>query len=384
MKFSLATKGLSTLPSSLPNPAGVVWFKATDLRTLDHAPLLHAHRECSEVLHAYVIDPSQYLKVHGESDSCKCSLKRLQFLSETLTDLNQNLQKLGSKLHIFSGPTDKIMRDVMDGLSSTSSSSPPRLYFHEESIHEEKEYVSTTLSALNDKYPISSYWGGGTIYEIKDLPFSIDKLSMYTTFRKSMEGKDRTNPQTPMKDPLPGCALRPSPMIEQEIDSDTKETKVSATVFDTSAGTGPASYSLIPDAEMTVTGILQSLVTAAAPASATDPYFETGSSHISGGEVRPFVGGESAGWERINHYISQGAGRLSVYKETRNGMMGMDYSSKLSAWLAVGAITARQVVKAVKDFEKSSGIVNDSTYWLIFELLWRDYMKFYGLRYIRS
>ena len=60
------------------------------------------------------------------------------------------------------------------------------------------------------------------------------------------------------------------------------------------------------------------------------------------------------------------------------------YSSKLSAWLAVGAITARQVVKAVKDFEKSSGIVNDSTYWLIFELLWRDYMKFYGLRYIRS
>merc|ERR1711871_1140552 len=96
-----------------------------------------------------------------------------------------------------------------------------------------------------------------------------------------------------------------------------------------------------------------------------------------------FKGGESAAWDRINHYITNGEGKIDVYKETRNGMIGMDYSSKLSPWLAVGAISSRQVVKAVKDFEARTGIKNDSTYWLIFELLWRDYMKFYGIRWGR-
>ena len=388
MKFSLATKTFSTLPSSTPiAQLGVVWFKGTDLRTSDHAPLYHAHKECSEVLHAYVIDPSQYLKVHSESDSCKCSMKRLKFLSETLIDLNQNLQKVGSKLHIFTGPTDKIMADVMDGLfqavetlpppSTSSSSSLPRLYYHDEFIHEEKQYLSSSLSMIRGKYPLSSYWGGGTIYEASDLPFSLDKLNMYTNFRKSMEGKDRSNPQIPMRDPLPGFSFKPSPQFDAIEGQDS-------TIFTGIGGAASSDvpYVLIPETEMTVSGILQKLVDCARsiPDTSLDPFFEVGDAHVSGGEFRPFIGGETVGRERISHYIDNGVGRLSVYKETRNGMAGMDYSSKLSPWLAVGAITARQIVKSVKDFEKSSGISNDSTYWLIFELLWRDYMKFYGLR----
>jgi deoxyribodipyrimidine photo-lyase len=36
---------------------------------------------------------------------------------------------------------------------------------------------------------------------------------------------------------------------------------------------------------------------------------------------------------------------LSVYKETRNGMVGEAYSSKFSAWLAMGCISPRTIRK---------------------------------------
>ena len=62
-------------------------------------------------------------------------------------------------------------------------------------------------------------------------------------------------------------------------------------------------------------------------------------------------------------------------------MVGADYSSKLSPYLATGAISARSIYAEVKKFEASSGISNENTYWLIFELLWRDFMRFYGAKY---
>ena len=40
----------------------------------------------------------------------------------------------------------------------------------------------------------------------------------------------------------------------------------------------------------------------------------------------------------MDHYIKQGQirGRLCTYKETRNGLVGADYSSKLSPYMATG------------------------------------------------
>ena len=51
---------------------------------------------------------------------------------------------------------------------------------------------------------------------------------------------------------------------------------------------------------------------------------------------------------------------------------------------AAGTVTARSIYAEVKAFEQRSGIANENTYWLIFELLWRDYMKFYALKYGRD
>jgi deoxyribodipyrimidine photo-lyase len=55
-------------------------------------------------------------------------------------------------------------------------------------------------------------------------------------------------------------------------------------------------------------------------------------------------------------------------------------SSKFSAWLAIGCISARQIYWEVARFEKEIK-KNQDTYWLIFELVWRDFFKYVSLKH---
>ncbi len=92
--------------------------------------------------------------------------------------------------------------------------------------------------------------------------------------------------------------------------------------------------------------------------------------------VQRFKGGLYEARKRLQHYFWD-ADKLQYYKETRNGMLQDDDSSKLSPWLAVGAISAREIYYEVRKYEKER-VENDSTYWMIFELLWRDYFHFHA------
>ncbi len=56
-------------------------------------------------------------------------------------------------------------------------------------------------------------------------------------------------------------------------------------------------------------------------------------------------------------------------------MVGERFSSKFSAWLALGCISAKEIYQEIKGYEIIYGS-NESTYWLVFELLWRDYFGF--------
>lgn len=98
----------------------------------------------------------------------------------------------------------------------------------------------------------------------------------------------------------------------------------------------------------------------------------------------PFHGGESTGQERIQHLVKKGL--MTTYKETRNGVLGPDYSTKLSAWLALGCVTARQIHNYLVDFEEARSELgkgaqgygkgeNTGTTAVRFELLWRDYFR---------
>lgn len=61
-------------------------------------------------------------------------------------------------------------------------------------------------------------------------------------------------------------------------------------------------------------------------------------------------------------------------------MLGADYSSKFSPWLANGSLSPRRIYEEVRKYERER-VENQSTYWLIFELRWRDYFRFVAKKY---
>jgi deoxyribodipyrimidine photo-lyase len=102
-------------------------------------------------------------------------------------------------------------------------------------------------------------------------------------------------------------------------------------------------------------------------------------SDLSINELINFKGGETEAINRLNHYFWE-KDLLKTYKETRNGMLGLDYSSKFSPWLANGCISPRYIYEEVKKYE-SERVSNESTYWLVFELIWRDYFRFVAMKF---
>jgi deoxyribodipyrimidine photo-lyase len=86
-------------------------------------------------------------------------------------------------------------------------------------------------------------------------------------------------------------------------------------------------------------------------------------------------GGEIAGNAQLNNYLF-GTDLIKQYKQTRNALDDWDSSSKLSMWLANGCLSARTAYHAIKQYEAQRG-ENESTYWLYFELLWREYYQWY-------
>ena len=95
----------------------------------------------------------------------------------------------------------------------------------------------------------------------------------------------------------------------------------------------------------------------------------------------PIHGGEIAALAHLEQYLARGL--LHSYKRTRNGLMGLDYSAKWSPWLATGALSARQALAKLRACEAAPG-ASDGSYWLWFELLWRDYFRFLHLQHGRA
>lgn len=96
-------------------------------------------------------------------------------------------------------------------------------------------------------------------------------------------------------------------------------------------------------------------------------------------DAQVFVdGGEDAALERLEYYTFKSE-LLTGYRWSRNRSDGMDYSSKLSPYLALGCISPREIYFRIKDYEKKVK-KNQSTWWLVFELVWRDYFTFKGMR----
>lgn len=236
---------------------------------------------------------------------------RAQFIIESVTDLRNSLQQLSSNLIIRQGLPEIVIPEIVKQLKIDL------VYYHEEVTTEELA-VETELDKLG--VDLVAFWGA-TLHHIDDLPFEISNTpEIYTQFRKQVEKSSIVNPPFPPPKTLPQL-----PEIEPGAIPKIAELGLEPPVYD-----------------------------------------ERAALH--------FQGGESAGKARLEQYLWQ-ENLLKDYKQTRNKMLGADYSSKFSPWLARGCLSPRYIYEKVQKYERER-VKNDSTYWLIFELRWRDYFRF--------
>ncbi|AOY89181.1 deoxyribodipyrimidine photolyase [Marinobacter salinus] len=92
-----------------------------------------------------------------------------------------------------------------------------------------------------------------------------------------------------------------------------------------------------------------------------------------------FTGGEEAGLQQLRDFLFV-THAVDTYKETRNALDTWGASSKFSPWLANGSLSVREVADTITEYERSE-TKNESTYWLWFELLWREYFYWYALKH---
>ncbi len=299
----------------LPAPT-IVWFR-NDLRLHDHEPLALAMQDGGPFIPVYVVDPRDFGETHVGGFP-KTGNHRARFLLEALADLREGLRDRGGDLLIRTGRPE----DVLAALVVETGARQVR--YHDEPASEERVVAQAVERAL---LPLGASlvgsWGH-TLLHPDDLPFRPDELpELFTRFRTGVEGRS----------PVPVRACFPTPSCVPPLPAGL------------ASGDAPTLGSL---------GL-------AAPAS--DPRQR----------IR-FAGGERAGLARLEAWAF-GADELKTYKETRNGMLRADDSSKLSPWLALGCLSPRAVHAAVRRYE-SERVANASTYWMIFELLWRDYFRF--------
>lgn len=95
----------------------------------------------------------------------------------------------------------------------------------------------------------------------------------------------------------------------------------------------------------------------------------------------PYRGGETSALERLEFYFKLGSPLpVAKYKETRNGLLGHASSTKLSPFLCLGNISPRMVIDSLNEHERIHG-ATEHTYWVRFELLWRDYFLYIARKF---
>lgn len=295
----------------------LVWFR-NDLRVQDNTSLSRALRSGKRVMAVYCFDPRHFIMT--DYGFKKMEKYRAQFLIETVSNLKKNLLEHNITLLTFHKKPEQAIPELIKEYRITE-------------IHSQKEWtpeeVAVSRQLEKELQTIKHYtYYDQFLFHPEDIPYDSlrDLPQVFTQFRKKCEKES---------------GIR---ILEEKIESCSQENVL-------------AQESAIPS--------LQELGLATFKKDHRTAF--------------PWQGGEDAAWERLNDYFWT-TKKLAYYKKTRNGLVGTDYSSKFSAWLAVGAISARQIYWEVKRFEEEIK-KNQDTYWLVFELIWRDYFKYISLKH---
>ena len=278
---------------------------------IHNMPGLSAINKQDCLLPIYVFDPR-----HIRNTSYgfpKMGKKRKSFLEQSVLQLQKKLKELGSDLLIFEGIPEEIIPILIKQLNVYA-------------IHTEKEIASEELKVLTIikqriDIPLIEF-ESRTLFNEHDLPWPIEQLPpIFTEFRKGIEKTIGLDIKA-----IPESIIPRFPNMEHINELPKLWSANNATTMN-----------LHPKSAIRA------------------------------------IGGEDAGLARLQEYTFDSHG-IATYKETRNGLIGEAYSTKFSPWLATGAISARKILHVVNDYEREFG-ANDSTYWVKFELLWREFFQ---------
>lgn len=295
----------------------LIWFR-NDLRVQDNNSLSKA-MEGKNVIGFYCFDSLFFDK--DEFGFKRTEKFRAKFLIETVTQLKEALEKLNIPLYVYYGKSSHHLPKLI------SEHQINQVYLQKEWTRDERLIADRVTKKVPNQIKFIELYDQ-FLFHPDDIPYSKFTAipDVFTAFRKKCEKQVTVRPLTHIDKGMP----------KENLVKNTTEV--------------PTLNDLGLDAV-----------------------------EVDARTAFPFRGGEVEALKRIQHYFWE-TQKLAYYKKTRNGLVGKDYSSKLSAWLANGSISPRTIYMEVKRFEKEI-TKNQDTYWLIFELIWRDYFKYVSLKY---
>ena len=299
---------------------GIVWFRQ-DLRLHDNEALQEALTHCESIIPVYVFDERVF---NGKTKFgfAKTGAHRLQFILDSVADLKENLQSKGLDLVIRIGkPEEEIFKIAR--LEKTSW-----VFCNRERTEEEVKVQDALENYLWSVGQEVRFSRGKMLFYTADLPFPVTHTpDVFTHFRKEVEK------YIPIRKPL-DTENSDYPPLEVRIDLGT-----------------------LPD------------------------FSDFGMKKVpqNSKSAFPFKGGETAALEHLKNYFWEND-LARTYKKTRNQMVGSDFSTKFSPWLAHGCISPKRIYWELKKYE-SEIVKNDSTYWIYFELMWRDFFRLMGKKH---
>ena len=299
---------------------GIIWFRQ-DLRLHDNEALRDASLGVEEIIPVYVFD-ERLFSTNTKYGFKKTDVFRAAFMLESVADLRQSLRARGSELIIRIGKPEEILLELASQVKSSY------IFCNRERTQEELDVQDVLENNLWTIGQEVRYSRGKMLYYTADLPFPVTHTpDKFSTFRKEVEKI------VSVRAPLESQALDLS-MIPADLDKGA-----------------------LPDLEKL-------------------GYDEVDIARLEGKNI---IGGESEALSRLNYYLWE-SDLVANYKETRNEMLGTDFSSRFSSYLSQGCLSPKKVYAEVKRYEKEKK-QNDSTYWIFFELLWRDFFRLMGKKH---
>lgn len=301
----------------------IVWFRQ-DLRLHDNEALTDAINICDEIIPVYIFD-ERLFKNKSKYGFPKIGVHRAKLMIESVQDLRSGLQAKGSDLFVRIGKPEEIIFELASGLKTSW------VYCNRERTREEVEVQNELEKKLWTIGQEILFYRGKMLLYTSDLPFPVTHTpDVFTQFRKEIENF------VPIREPIE--EVRGAiPSLSADLD-----------------------FGKIPDLE------------------------DLGFQNVTpdSRSAFPFKGGETEALKRLHYYVWESKA-VKSYKETRNELLGADFSTKFSPYLSIGCLSPKKIHHEIRLFEEQFGS-NESTYWVTFELLWRDYFRLMAKKFVNK